>query len=201
MDGVVIYVSKDRSRAIVWCSDHGPLGLARRDAMPPASQPPLVVGEVVRFDAIDDAGMRLCGRLTRVAAPPVAGVGGCPAQGCAGRATAAPHLTVVPPAATPGASRNSGRGQAWFDARVRATAPLNVRPHARTTACTTPCRGPHGPGTRPASGAGAEPVGADRAGHQHLHCRRRPGGADRPRPRRSGPHGRAAGGPGAGRGG
>lgn len=69
MDGVVIYVSKDRSRAIIWCADQGPLGLARRDAMPPASQPPLVVGELVRFDAFDDCGTRLCGRLTRVAAP------------------------------------------------------------------------------------------------------------------------------------
>jgi hypothetical protein len=74
MDGVVIHVSRDMSRAIVWCSDHGPLGLARRDAMPPASQPPLQVGEVVRFEAIDDAGLRLCGRLTRVGQAPVAGL-------------------------------------------------------------------------------------------------------------------------------
>lgn len=74
MDGVVIYVSKDRSRAIIWCEDHGPLGLARRDAMPPASQPPLCVGELVRFEAIDDAGTRLCGRLARLDAPPVTGL-------------------------------------------------------------------------------------------------------------------------------
>jgi hypothetical protein len=70
MDGVVIHVSRDGSRAIVWCNDHGPLGLARRDAMPPA----LKVGEVVRFEAIEDAGMRLCGRLTRVDCPPVEGL-------------------------------------------------------------------------------------------------------------------------------
>jgi hypothetical protein len=95
MDGVVIYVSKDRSRAIVWCSDHGPLGLARRDAMPPAAQPPLMVGEVVRFEAFDDGDMRLCGRLTRLAAPPVEGL----ADALRGEARARnrrAHLTVVP---------------------------------------------------------------------------------------------------------
>jgi len=74
MDGVVIYVSGDRSRAIIWCSDHGPLGLARRDAMPPASQAPLTVGELVRFDVIEDAGTRLCGRLNRVLGRPVEGL-------------------------------------------------------------------------------------------------------------------------------
>ncbi len=70
MDGVVIHVSGDKSRAIVWCNDHGPLGLARRDAMPPA----LAVGDVVRFEAVEDAGMRLCGRLTRLDCPPVEGL-------------------------------------------------------------------------------------------------------------------------------
>lgn len=74
MDGVVIHVAKDGSRALIWCADHGPLGLARRDAMPPSSQPRLAVGELVRFEAIDDAGLRLCGSLTRVHAAPVEGL-------------------------------------------------------------------------------------------------------------------------------
>jgi len=100
MDGVVIYVSKDRSRAIIWCSDHGPLGLARRDAMPPASQPPLIVGELVRFEVIDDAGTRLCGRLTRVDAPRVEGLPDILHSEV--RATQRrSHLRLVPPCATP----------------------------------------------------------------------------------------------------
>lgn len=70
MDGVVIYVARNRSRAIIWCADHGPLGLARRDALPPASQPALQVGDLVRFEMIEEAGTRLCGRLT-VLAPDV----------------------------------------------------------------------------------------------------------------------------------
>lgn len=72
MDGVVIYVSKDRSRAIIWCSDQGPLGLARRDAMPAA---PLTVGDFVKFDAVEDGGLRICGRLTPI---PGRSVGGLP---------------------------------------------------------------------------------------------------------------------------
>jgi hypothetical protein len=38
--------------------------------MPPA----LAVGDVVRFEAVEDAGMRLCGRLTRLDCPPVEGL-------------------------------------------------------------------------------------------------------------------------------
>ena len=66
MDGIVIYVAKDRSRAIIWCSDQGPLGLARRDAMPGRAEPPLQVGESVRFAVIEDCGTRICGRLQRL---------------------------------------------------------------------------------------------------------------------------------------
>lgn len=95
MDGVVIYVAKDRSRAIVWCSDHGPLGLARRDAMPPASQPPLKAGDVVRFEVFDDGDMRLCGRLTRVPAPPVEGLADLLHSETRARNRRA-HLSVVP---------------------------------------------------------------------------------------------------------
>ena len=101
MDGVVIFVARDRSRAIVWCSDHGPLGLARRDAMPPASQPPLTVGDVVRFEAIDDAGLRLCGRLVRVNAPPVEGLDallrrhGLPAPPAPSTPERVPHLRLA----------------------------------------------------------------------------------------------------------
>lgn len=72
MDGVVIYVAKDRSRAIVWCDDHGPLGLARRDAMPRDRD--LTVGDLVRFEAIDDGGMRLCRGLTPVPGVSIAGL-------------------------------------------------------------------------------------------------------------------------------
>jgi hypothetical protein len=101
MDGVVIHVSTDGSRALIWCADHGPLGLARRDAMPPAPQPRLVVGEVVRFEAIDDAGLRLCGRLTRVDAPPVDGLADTLQRALPVRPAAAParprsHLRLVP---------------------------------------------------------------------------------------------------------
>jgi len=95
MDGVVIYVAKDRSRAIVWCSDHGPLGLARRDALPPATQPPLLVGEMVRFDTIDDGDMRLCGRLTRLVAPRVEGLPDLLRSETRARSRRA-HLTLVP---------------------------------------------------------------------------------------------------------
>lgn len=97
MDGVVIHVSRDKSRAIVWCNDHGPLGLARRDAIPPA----LSVGDVVRFDAVEDAGMRLCGRMTRVDCPPVDGLADmlraakASAAPVARRPTAHPHLRLV----------------------------------------------------------------------------------------------------------
>jgi len=72
MDGVVIYVAKDRSRAIVWCSDHGPLGLARRDALP--RDMPIAVGDMVSFEAIDDGGMRLCGTLTPLPGLSMAGL-------------------------------------------------------------------------------------------------------------------------------
>ncbi|WP_323042042.1 hypothetical protein [Gemmobacter sp.] len=72
MDGVVIYVAKDRSRAIVWCADHGPLGLARRDAMPRDAR--LTVGDLVRFEAIDDGGMRICRDLTPVVGASMAGL-------------------------------------------------------------------------------------------------------------------------------
>ncbi len=98
MDGVVIYVSKDRSRALVWCSDHGPLGLARRDAMPRNTA--IRVGDFVKFDALDDGDMRLCGRLTPV---PERAVPGLPdllrrdARATQRRA----QLSVVPSAAAP----------------------------------------------------------------------------------------------------
>jgi hypothetical protein len=101
MDGVVVHVSADGSRALIWCADHGPLGLARRNAMPPRSQPRLTVGEPVRFEAIDDAGLRLCGRLTRLDAPPVPGLPdllhSTTAAGPAPRAAPPrPHLRLVP---------------------------------------------------------------------------------------------------------
>lgn len=63
MDGVVIYISADRGHALVWCSDHGPLGLARGEALPPD---PLAVGDLVTFQAIEAGEMRLCQRLIRV---------------------------------------------------------------------------------------------------------------------------------------
>lgn len=68
--------------------------------MPPASQPRLSVGEVVRFEAIDDAGLRLCGRLTRVNAPPVDGLADLlrrtlPTEAAAAHARHRPHLRLV----------------------------------------------------------------------------------------------------------
>lgn len=98
MDGVVIYMSKDRSRAIVWCSDHGPLGLARRDAMPRDAV--LAVGDLVRFEAVDDGDMRICGRLTPLAGRSMAGLPDLlRSDARAGRRRA--QLSVVPPPAAP----------------------------------------------------------------------------------------------------
>lgn len=68
MDGIVIFVASNHSRAIIWCSDHQALGLARRNAMPSRDEPPLQVGEHVRFEPIDEAGTRLCGKLHRASA-------------------------------------------------------------------------------------------------------------------------------------
>lgn len=97
MDGVVIYVSKDRSRAIIWCSDQGPLGLVRRDAMPVAPHPPLAVGDFVMFDAVEDGELRLCGQLTPI---PGRSVGGLPGMLRDSRpARPAPRLSVIAGAA------------------------------------------------------------------------------------------------------
>ncbi|GGE05527.1 hypothetical protein SAMN05421774_101899 [Gemmobacter megaterium] len=98
MDGVVIYVAKDRSRAIIWCSDHGPLGLARKDAMPRNAT--ITVGDFVQFDATDDGDMRLCGRLTPV---PGASMAGLPdlLRGEAQARRRRAHLSVVPKVAPP----------------------------------------------------------------------------------------------------
>ena len=97
MDGVVIYVAKDRSRAIVWCSDQGPLGLARRDALPRPPHAPIAVGDLVTFEAIDDGDLRICGRLNPVPGQSMAGLAdmlrGDPGGGVQRRRA---HLSVVP---------------------------------------------------------------------------------------------------------
>lgn len=74
MDGVVIYVARDYSRAIVWCSDQGPLAVARRDALPVRPQPRLACGDFVTFEPLGDGDMRLCGRLTVVPGRTVSGL-------------------------------------------------------------------------------------------------------------------------------
>lgn len=66
MDGVVIYVSANRSRAIVWCSDQGALGLVRSEAMPQHPEAPLTVGDFVTFDIVEEGEVRLCGSVARM---------------------------------------------------------------------------------------------------------------------------------------
>lgn len=74
MDGVVIYVARDYSRAIIWCNDQGALAVAPRDSLPVSPLPPLACGDFVTFDLIRDDNLRLCGRVTVVPGRTTAGL-------------------------------------------------------------------------------------------------------------------------------
>lgn len=65
MDGVVIHMSSNGAGAIIWCSDQGPLGLARREDLLSDADKPLAVGDFVHFDVIEDGEMRICAAVTR----------------------------------------------------------------------------------------------------------------------------------------
>lgn len=73
MMGVVIYISSDRGRAIIWCEDHGPLAYVRANK---ALQNPnsISVGDCVTFSARTDGDFRVARDLRPMSLPPVMGL-------------------------------------------------------------------------------------------------------------------------------
>lgn len=72
MFGVIIYISPDRHRAIIWCEDHGPLAYVRADKTLRDEAQALAVGDCVRFSARTDGDFRVGRGLEPVSLPPVA---------------------------------------------------------------------------------------------------------------------------------
>lgn len=74
MFGVVIHVSSDRQRAIIWCEDHGPLAYARVGKKLRESQDGIAVGDCVRFSARTDGDFRIGRDVTPIALPQLSGL-------------------------------------------------------------------------------------------------------------------------------
>ena len=74
MMGVVIYISKDRQRAIIWCEDHGPLAYVRGEKSLFRGEAEVAVGDCVRFMARTDGDFRIGTALEPIMLPPVSGL-------------------------------------------------------------------------------------------------------------------------------
>lgn len=72
MFGVIIHISADRNRAIIWCEDHGPLAYVRADKALRDDGAALEVGDCVRFSARTDGEFRVGRALQSISLPPVA---------------------------------------------------------------------------------------------------------------------------------
>ena len=72
MMGVLIYISADRGRAIIWCDDQGPLAYVRGDKLLLDGDSGVSVGDCVRFDARTDGDFRIARGLTTIAMPKMA---------------------------------------------------------------------------------------------------------------------------------
>jgi len=71
MMGVVIYISKDRQRAILWCEDHGPLAYVRREKALLDQELAIAIGDCVNFVARTDGDFRIGRKLELARLPPV----------------------------------------------------------------------------------------------------------------------------------
>lgn len=71
MFGVVIYISPDRQRAIIWCEDHGPLAYVKADKTLRDTRQAIAVGDCVRFSARTDGDFRIGRELCPISLPPL----------------------------------------------------------------------------------------------------------------------------------
>lgn len=65
MDGVIIHLSAQNGPAIIWCDDHGKLGLLGRENLTQGSVDDLAVGDRISFDVIDEGEFRICGQAVK----------------------------------------------------------------------------------------------------------------------------------------
>lgn len=65
LNGIVIFIAADAAKALVWCSDHGPLAVLYQAAYPRDGGPPLAIGDLLRFSVDQIGPLRICHDVAR----------------------------------------------------------------------------------------------------------------------------------------